>query len=553
MSFRRIFPASERQLLDGGLNSKFHRSVIAPNESPDCLNVMFGDGTVFTREGASKLNTQAIASAKVDGLYVRQDKGGNETMVAFCNGSAWYLSGTTFVTIPSAQSQYTAGVRATCENYENYLFAGNGATIPMKYNGTEWTRHGVYAPTTTSTVASQSAGVLTGDYRYKVTGVNSAAVESDVGPVTATFAATSAMLRVTSIPTYAASFGVNKRRLFRTATSGSTFMLVTTLADNTTTTYDDNNADSTLTTVAPTDQGVPPNYSVVLVHADRLFMLDPANENYCWYSELGNPYVVKTTSFLRVGDKAADVLKAIGAVGSSLYLYGERSEYMIYMPDTTPSNWLTVRIQGNYGCKSPFGVANYAARQFFPAMDGDRFAGFGAVSGSEVEPDATFLTVATLVGELKSSRIETDMFSIKESLIDEISAIVYRNRLYVTVPYGGSATENNRIYVIDRNVVGGKQDFSFVPWTGLNARQFAVYSNNLYYGSSLADGFVYKLFSGVYSDAGTAINSYWWTKEYGGDARDYNLWKDFRYLNLFLETTGDWFMDVFHRLSLIHI
>ncbi len=45
--------------------------------------------------------------------------------------------------------------------------------------------------------------------------------------------------------------GVTSRNLYRTKASGTTYYLVVTIADNTTTTYQDNTADSSLSTVAP--------------------------------------------------------------------------------------------------------------------------------------------------------------------------------------------------------------------------------------------------------------------------------------------------------------
>jgi hypothetical protein len=260
--FRRIYPGQGRVLFDGGKNNKFERSIIADNESPDCANVIFSNGAVETRQGVTKLNTTSVGTFVFDGLYTRRADDLAETMCAFAGGHMYTLGTTTFTTVPSAQSVFTAGVRVGATQYENHLFIGNGGVIPYKYNGTDFTRHGVYPPATTSTVSSQTTGGLTGDYRYKVTYVNSMSVEGDVGPVTATFTAAAATLRLASIPVAPQSWGVSSRRIYRTEAGGSTFKRLTTIADNSTTTYDDNNADAALGTAAPTDNGVPPKYSV---------------------------------------------------------------------------------------------------------------------------------------------------------------------------------------------------------------------------------------------------------------------------------------------------
>src|SRR4051812_17586817 len=101
--YKRVYPEKESILLDGGLNSKFERSLIAENESPDCLNVQFINGACETRKGTAKVNTASVGAFVGDGLYVRKGRDGVETMVAAWGGSIWQLSGSSFTTIPSSQ------------------------------------------------------------------------------------------------------------------------------------------------------------------------------------------------------------------------------------------------------------------------------------------------------------------------------------------------------------------------------------------------------------------------------------------------------------------
>jgi hypothetical protein len=549
--FRRIYPPKERIFFDGGKNSKFERALILDNESPDCANVVFTNGAVETRQGVAKLNTTTVGSFVGDGLYTRRSNEGSETMVAWWNGTAYGLTGaSTFTTIASAQSVFTAGVRVGAAQYQNHIFFGNGGSIPYKYNGTNFTRHGVYPPTTTATVSSQNTGVLTGDYVYKVTNVNSQSVESDVGPASTTFTAASATMRVT-LPTFAASYGVNARRLYRTVAGGTAFKRVTEIADNTTTTYDDNTADGSLGTAAPTDNGVPPNYSVIIYHQNRLFCNDPANPNFVVYSDLNEPYTFASTNFIRAGDNATDIVKAFGVFDNGLVVYCENSMTVIYMPDSDDSNWKIVVSKSPYGSKSPFSILNYNNRQLFPAVQGGKFVGFAALAGTTVEPSATFLSVLTAGSELKSDRIEPEMFEIQESYLGNISGIVHKNKAYVAVTYGSGQTQNNRIYVMDFSIsnLAKKQQESWVPFTGLRPAQFTVYSGNLYFQSATATGFVYRMEAGVYSDDGSAIDSYFWTKEFSGYDGETNFHKDFRYANILLENAGDYFMHVSYRVD----
>lgn len=551
-AFRRIYPPSGRQLLDGGKNNKFERSIIQDNESPDCLNVVFSNGSVGTREGITKLNATSIGSYVCDGLYTRRSNTGAETMIVFGGGSAWQLGGSTFTVIASAQSVFTAGVRIGATNYENHLFAGNGGVIPYKWNGTAWTRHGVYPPTTTATVASQAVGALTGDYRYKVTFVNSQAVESDVSPVTTTFPAAGATLRVSNIPTAPQSYGIGSRYLYRTVAGGSVFKRLTEIADNTTTTYDDVIADAALGTNAPSDNGVPPKYSVVLYHQNRLFMNDPENPNLVVYTNLGEPYTVAAASnFIPIGDASGDLVKTLSVYDNSVLVGCEKSQWLIYMSSTDPTEWQTIRMKSPYGSKSPYCFIDYNNKQLFPATESGEFVGFAAVSGDGVDPSATLLTVSSAGSNLKSDRIEPDMFLVQKTYVPNISGIVFKNKAWIALTYGSGSTMNNRVYQLDFSAsnLSKTQTEAWVPFTGWSPAQFTIYDGKLYFGSATATGFVYQCESGTYGDDGAAINSYFRTKEFSGYDEDTNFQKDFRLLNLLVDKAGAYYMSVTARVD----
>jgi len=550
---KKIYPSKERILLDGGKNNKFERSLIPDAQSPDLLNIDVSDGAAGTREGFTKLNTAAAGSFSCDGLFTRNERSGGQTMVAFFGGDAFYLSGTTLVTIPSAQSVFTAGQRVEGVEYENYLFLGNGGTLPYKYNGTDYTRHGIYAPTATHTAATNSNGTLTGDYQYKVTYVNTNLVESDVGPVNSTFTASSEEVALTSLPVAPQSWGVAARRIYRTEAGGTTFKRLTEISDNTTTTYTDNSDDTELGVAAPTDQSVPPNWSICVYAKDRLFVNDPSNGNYVWYSELGNPYVFKATNFLLMGDNTSDTVKGLSFYNDTLYVIGAKTIEAYYMPDTDDSTWTRIKVKSAYGTKSHHGICVFKDSLMFPAMQGDKFVGFAEIKGDTTAKSASLLTVYAAGSDLKSNVIEPDMFLVPEAYVSNIDAHVFRNKAYFSLPYGTDATVNNRIYVYDFSIdnLNKTVDAAWLPWSsGIQAATFTSYDGKLYFGSALADGFVYQAKdTGVYNDEGAAIDSYIWTKEYAGGGKDYLYDKDFRYANILIDKAGAWFMDLTYRVD----
>lgn len=551
--FNVVFPAKGRATFDGGLNDKFERSIISENESPDCLNVVFTNGAVATRAGSSKLNTTAIGTFVGDGLYVRRDNTTAETMIAFAGGSAWQLGTTTFTTIASAQSVFSAGVRVGCTQFENHLFVGNGTVTPYKYNGVAFTRHGVPAPTTTMTVVSGAAGNLAGDYLYKSVFVNSASVWGNVSPATATFTATSSGGQnvLSAIPVAPQSHGVSSRRIYRTDAGGTTYKFIATIADNTTTTYTDNIASSAAGVTAPTDNGEPPVYSVCTYHQNRLFVNDTANPNYVWYSNLFEPYTFASTNFILIGDGSSDLVKGLSVYNNYIVVMCENSVHLIYMPTTSAADWSTIRLPGQFGSKSPFSPFLYDNKMMLAAIQNTKFVGFAAVRGESIDPAATILTAGAAGSDMQSDRIEPDMFSVQESYVGNISSMVFKNKAYISLTYDTNNTTNNRIYLFDfsKSNLAKRQEASWVPLDGLNAAQFAIYGGFLYYISSTATGFVYKLETSSYIDDATAINSYFWTKEFSGNPGHENLQKDFRKVKLLVEKAGAYYMNFTTRVD----
>lgn len=562
--FRRVYPDKEAILFDGGLDNKYSKALLPNNESPDCANVVFDDGSVGTREGIVKVNLGSVGtSVAINGLYTRRDNSNQETMVAFAGTDMYYFNATTFVTVPSAQGVWAAGNRVAAEMAENYMFFGqSGTAIPYKYDGTYFTRHGVYPPTATCVAATNGAnGYLTpnGNYRYKVTYVNSALAEGDVGPITATFvvSATSGQIDLSAIPVAPTSFGVARRKIYRNANADQTvFKLVATLSDNTTTTYTDNIADSSLGATAPSDNGLPPNFNACIYHRNILFCNDVSNKNYVWYSNVGNPYVFESTNFFKVGDNTSDLVKGFGIYEDHLVVFCEKSVWINYMPNPADdSGWRQLKTNSPYGTKSPYGIISITDKGknilLYPATQSSgSFVGFAALLGTSVDPTSTNLQVSSAGSLLKSDPVETDMFLIQSSYATNISATAFKNKAYISVTYGSGQTTNNRVYCVDYSIsnLSKAQGMAWVPFTGMSISQFAVYNGILYGAESGTTGAVYKITpTGVYSDNGSAIDSYYWTKEFSGFDQDTNFTKDFRYCNLLVDNAGSYLMNLNYR------
>jgi hypothetical protein len=402
--------------------------------------------------------------------------------------------------------------------------------------------------------AATSVSGLSGEYRWAVAYVNSALVESDLGPFTATFTAASSAVQLTSVPVAPQSFGVNSRNIYRTTASGAVLYYAGSISNNTATTYVDSLADDALGDEAATDQNVPPNYGPCLYHQGRIFAIGryPGDDfDRVYYSDPNNPYVWGTTNFINIGDQTIDVPQTLGLWDNYLIVHGARgTAWMIYMPSTDDTDWVQLRIRSQFGSKSPKGLFEALNFLIFPAIEKDKFVGFGALTAAGIEPTASLTDVGTVGSELLSTPIEDEMFAVNSTYLNKIASIVYKNKAYIAVP-SGSSTYNNRIFVFDfsRNGLEKSQKYTWAPWSGLNAAQFVVYNGNLYYASADAVGHIYQMNQSSYNDNGTAIDSYLFTKEYAGQSPHSTWFKDWRFANLLYGLIGDWNMGITIRVD----
>ena len=546
----------QMEAFDGGLNSKYEPQIIADEEAQSCANVVFDDlGGVATRQGYTLLNTAAVNSNACDGLFTANWNNGTQSMLAWFGSDMFVLSGTTFQTTPSAQGVFTTGAVKYAEMYQNLVFIGHGAT-PYKYDEGVFTRHGVEVPSLVADGGTRGAGGnLIGDYHYKLTYVNTQVVEGDVSTGTATLTATGAgeSVLITGIATPAQSFGVDTKYLYRTvAGSGlsGTYYFIASLAASITTYTDDIDTSAGTAGAAPTDNGKPPNYKYIKHFQERLFVNDEDNPQYLWYSELGNPFTFASTNFIKIADGDGEDITGLGIQGNSLVVFKTNSVWLVYMPDTTPGNWIRIRSNAKYGGASHKSIVEYEQQLMYLGQTHRAVTGFYALVGTSTEPDATSLRAAQMFGDAKSDRIEPDVIQFQDSNKERTVGIAWKNKLWFTVTFGAGNSVNNRVYQFDfvrRDKT--RKIGSWVPFTGMAFDAFTVYNGELYAGSSGDDGFVYQLQDGTYTDNGSAIDSFYDTKEFDGGGQLRHFEKDFRQANFTVETLGAWKMQIHRRID----
>jgi hypothetical protein len=216
------------------------------------------------------------------------------------------------------------------KTYNDQIYIGNGVDINLRYDGGQTPspllyRMGIMRPNSAPT-ASQSvtaSGNLTdGVYSYKVTFVNRLGHESNPSPVSGnvTVDAAHKQVSLTTIPTKCydpitayTDTQVTARNIYRTAVNGGLWILLDTIADNTTTTYTDNLADTALTfAIEEFAYGVAPIFSMIEAYQGHAFMAgDPAFKSSISFSYPDIPGAVDSNDFRDLDPNDGDVITGL--------------------------------------------------------------------------------------------------------------------------------------------------------------------------------------------------------------------------------------------------
>lgn len=543
----------EIERFDGGRNTKDSPSRIGLTETPDSLNVVFDDqGSVATRNGSSTFNTSTaeIGSFAVDGHATY-----NGTMVVWAGGTMYRISGTTAVTVTSSQGQFTTGAKVAHGIYQQILFTSEGTSGPWRFEGNDsFYRMGIAIPGVATAVSNTPGAnqVETGTYYYKVAYRNTHVVEGEPSSNTAALTiATTAAINVRSIPTGAGSQGVASRRLYRASVSAGPYRLITTLSDNVTSIYTDIVGASTWSAgTEPIDDGTAPTpFTTIRLHKERLFFDDSSDRTLLRWTEFENPFISEAESFQPLNKGDFSYITAIG-VQNDLVTSFKQNEYWLTAlndpsDDTTWNHILGTSKLGITGPKAFYegdGWILFAGRQ--SSKDGlGKFTGYYLLSGFEVQD----VTTPILRTKTITTKIEPDLLLTPSALWDDIYMAGFNNKIYIATGITGSTT-NDRIWWFDINRMADEDIGSWSLWSGIALNTLVVHEGALYGGASAATGKLFQLEKvSQYNDSGTAINSYYFTKEYGGEDQIESWVKDFRWLKLWYERLGAWIMNVRYR------
>lgn len=550
------------RVFDGGLNTKFSPPDVPINASPDCQNVQFTrQGSVETSYGYRKWQTAAIGSGTVDGLHPYADASSSLRLLAVCSGTVYMasgVSGETFTAISGTTGIHTAGVDVFMMTYKGYTWVHNGHARSYKYDGTTWSQAGVSAVTENlGAVASGATGDLNGEYRWVVTGINSANAESDYSILAATATIASGEVSLTGIPVYPASAGVNSKFLYRNTAGVSTVFYRVTALTAAQTAFTDTIADTGLSTnTAPTagDNAVMPACKYVVEYGGMLFAagVNGSPTSLRW-SNQGFPEYWPATNELDVGEDDGMPITGLRVFANGIEIHkndgrGNGVIFILYIADpinnAETANWYLTQSDSAYGGQGHKSLIKVDGNGVFLSRSGVYEFNSESVTAKTVQES----NVGMFAVDSISYEIEPDILDCNTSALNKAAMALHDNRLYLAIPYGSTQETNNRIYMMDRLSVSS-QGGQMRAWTKMSepaVNNLVNYDGKIYGGSY--DGYVYQLaVPDHYQYDGGAIDNYYWTAFiYGLDEhRDYT--KVWRYLYVNVECTGDYRLDVGYR------
>lgn len=338
---------------------KDHEAVIAKNCRMDKL------GRVLTRKGGEKFNDAQMGSATaILGLHHFKYGASGSKFLECWNQYIYTDDGTTRTEIKNGQntSAYYSFV-----NFDDFCWINNGVNTMLKYDGTTVTNACLTAPSlgTFAAADSGSAGNVNGTVYYLVTfRVSSTGQESNAFTLASapTVTVSSKQVNLTNIPV-SSDAQVNQRCIYRTTDGGSVYdaQLVTTINDNTTTSYTDNTADASLGALINLDHDTSPLFQKVVVHRNRGFGFTPNSStiyfslvNNLWYWPQGQVDLSATQKiyYLYVNPDDGDCITNIVSYGEDLLIFKKNGRYVLRGFDETDFSVDPIVEDERVGCVS---------------------------------------------------------------------------------------------------------------------------------------------------------------------------------------------------------
>jgi len=272
--------------------------------------------------------------------------------------------------------------------------------------------------------------------------------------------------------------------------------------------------------------GSPPTCPLQEVHKNYHFLAGNATyKSRLYYSNVADNETWTALDFVDVAPDDGDVITGLHSTLDALIIFKRYNVYVLYGDSPTYVEGLTLwrikKASTDTGAINQQSIVQINKNLVYPSSNLGVQAFGGSISSETIEFDS-------LSSRLLSKDITPTYGALNLSRLGQACAINFDYKYILAVPNGSSVSNNyNLVY-----------DYLNSCWYFWNipANCFTAFRtggvDTLYFGSPTT-GFVYKYTPSTYTDAGTAINAYYYTKDYnlGSSTKDKEFYKFYVTLN----------------------
>lgn len=506
----------------GGLNSKSNPISLSKNEAQISYNVRYNSELRSLTKRNPILQYGTIAGGyPITGLFRYYSYNGTKVLLASSNNKIYTGNDQTGV-FTSIFTLPQPAYKQQWLTWNNQAIMVDGYNNDVKYDGTS--SSATYVGSVLATDSGSGSGPGSGVYSYKVScytntsggsGPYEFAFDVASNAVTATgHAINLSMIPICSDSTFLGNQIVG-RYIYRTKVGGSTYYLLTTIANQSTTTYTDSTADGSLVTVYPylgasTTYSVPPMGKLSLVYQNRLWIANnPTYPSRVYYSQPGSHEMFLPNSYLDIRVNDGDPITMLSNFLGVLTVGKPNSIQKIRTPSVTGSpatDWSITDPFTTIGCVSMYSYQQTPAGIMYLGNNGI-YNFDGNFSGLVSDP------VTPVIRDISNYNY-TNIWSG-----------FYQNQYYMAYTSKESgATSNNRVLIYDLISKAFSIDTSNI---GVFSTLRGGNDIEILYAGDVSNGKVYSYTSGAHDIinktqadfSGTFTNAWYLPVEGGGDAQ----------------------------------
>jgi len=495
----------------GMLNTRDIDSVIGDTDLADVVNFCCDKrGALKIRPGYNRLTKEAYGSGSIRSVGTYYKVGGSPQIIAMQGTSIGkYVSATQ--SFEDIKTELTGDdVKFDIHQYMNHLFMSNGVDKVQVYDDVNVWNAGYTIPASKPTMAEGAAGVLeAGTYKGKVTYYYADGESNPCEEEASVTIGASKKINWSAIPT--GNSRVTARKLYRTIKDGDEFFLLTTINDNTTTTYEDNIPDSGVGATMDEDNFEPPVSKYVISHKGRVWYAgNPDSPSTVYYSKALHPESVTEYATWDIGKDDGDIIIGFAVNLGSLVIFKKYSTWVL--SGDTPTGISPDMILD----KVNPAIGNIASST--NAHAGNDLIFLTPNMGVQRLYRVLLAKTETMDAQAISDKISGTIEELNKIALEKSHSIVHGRKFYLFAPYGVGQEECNYAIVLDLRKMYPSEDYT-VAWSKYTNYNFSsscllLDSEGEHLIAGGTNGHLYELAVGA-SDDGAPIIAYAETKWIG--------------------------------------